>query len=160
MLQMSKLPANVAALAVATSRLSRLPLLWLGLFVSLSLVLPLPAQAEDANPALPPPTKVQNSPAALETVAPPAETSQGGLNEELSASGDQSNVEVRSYKRKDGTKIEEYSQRGHVYMVKVTPPGGLPPYYLYDQTGDGKFSRHLPGGIKGISPPEWVIQRF
>jgi len=153
MLQMSKLLTKLAVI-----RVQLFSLLLFGLFASVSFVLP--AQAEDANPALPPPTEVQDSAAALETVEPPAGAAQGGLHEDISASGDQSNVEIRSSTRKDGTKIEEYSHRGHVYMIKVTPPGGLPPYYLYDQTGDGKFSRHLPGGIKGVSPPEWVIQRF
>ncbi len=152
MLQMSKWSVNVA-----TIRVQMLSLL-VAVFVSFSVVLP--AQAKDANPALPPPTAVQDSPAALETVEPPADASAGGVSDALSASDDQSNVEVFSSTRKDGTKVEEYSHRGHVYMIKVTPPGGLPPYYLYDQTGDGKFSRHLPGGIKGIAPPEWVIQRF
>ncbi|MDQ6986290.1 MAG: DUF2782 domain-containing protein [Mariprofundaceae bacterium] len=150
---MSKLPVHVA-----TIRLPLLSLLLLGLFVSVLFVLS--AQAEDTNPALPPPTKVQDSPAAQETIEPSAGLSAGDLHEGLPTSDDQSNVEIFSSTRKDGTKIEEYSHRGHVYMVKVTPPGGLPPYYLYDQNGDGKFPRHLPGGMKGISPPEWVIQRF
>jgi len=153
MLQMSKLSVNVAAI-----RLPLFSLLLLGLFVPILFILS--AQAEDANPVLPPPTKVQDSPAARETIEPSAGASAGDMHQGLPASDDQSNVEIFSSKRKDGTKIDEYSHRGHVYMVKVTPPGGLPPYYLYDQNGDGKFSRHLPGASKGISPPEWVIQRF
>ncbi|MDX8392911.1 MAG: DUF2782 domain-containing protein [Mariprofundaceae bacterium] len=132
--------------------------LLLGLCVSISFVAPV--QAEDAESALPPPTEIQDGPAALETAERPTRNSGARLSEELSVPDDQSNVEVRSYKRKDGTKIEEYSHHGRVYMVKVTPSGGLPPYYLYDNNGDGEFARHLPGGAKGITPPEWVIQRF
>ena len=49
---------------------------------------------------------------------------------------------------------------GRVYMIKVQPPGGLPPYYLYDTNGDGRFNRRLPGDYKMISPPTWVIHRF
>jgi len=121
----------------------------------------LPAQAEDAAPALAPPTAVSDDPAALETLAPQDER---GIKRELSpsqseAEGD-ANVEIYSSTREDGTKIDEYSRHGHVYMVKVSPPGGFPPYYLYDNDGNGTFERRLPGGYKHISPPEWVIQRF
>jgi len=119
------------------------------------------AQAEDSRSAMPPPTEVQDSPEALETVEPPSSAPrQEGLRGELSAPAGGSNVEVYSSTRKDGTKIEEYSHHGRVYMVKVSPPHGLPPYYLYDNDGDGMFERRLPGGQKHITPPEWVIKRF
>jgi len=119
-----------------------------------------PAQAEDTEPVLPPPAAAPDSPEARETVTPDTASS-GNLSNELSNSENESNVDIYAYKRKDGTKIEEYSKRGHVYMVKVSPPGGLPSYYLYDRNGDGQFHRDVPGGSgKRISPPEWVIQRF
>jgi len=118
------------------------------------------AQAEDIAPVLPPPAAVPDSPEARETVVPDAEASDN-LSNAFSGSESQSNVDIYAYKRKDGTKIEEYSKHGHVYMVKVTPPGGLPPYYLYDRNGDGQFHRDIPGGGgKRISPPEWVIKHF
>jgi len=56
--------------------------------------------------------------------------------------------------------VEEYSLHGHVYMIKVSPAIGTPPYYLYDNNGDGNFERRMPGGYKYINPPEWVIKRF
>ncbi len=118
------------------------------------------ALAEDVDPALPPPTEMQDTPAAHETVVPKHSKSGNNLTSEFSGLESPSNGEIYSYKRNDGTKIEEYSRRGHVYMVKVSPPGGLPPYYLYDQNGDGQFHRDLNLGGKRITPPEWVIKRF
>jgi len=124
------------------------------------LLAPAFVQAEDSTPVLPPPTHVQDSPAAMETVAPSRTSSDEGLIGELGALEGDANVEVHASKREDGTKIEEYSHHGRVYMVKVSPPHGLPPYYLYDNDGDGKFERRLLGGQKHITPPEWVIKRF
>jgi hypothetical protein len=131
------------------------------LFTVLSMLLVIGApvvQAEDS--VLPPPTEVQDSAEARETVEPPSAPRDEGLRGELSAPKGDSNVEVYSSTREDGTKIEEYSHHGQVYMVKVSPPHGMPPYYLYDNDGDGAFERRLPGGYKHISPPEWVIKRF
>ncbi|MFQ5582464.1 MAG: DUF2782 domain-containing protein [Mariprofundaceae bacterium] len=106
---------------------------------------------------LPPPTRVQDTPAARETVtAPKSETN---LQQEF-GSPDEESVDVRSYQRKDGTTVTEHSVHGRVYMIKVQPQGALPAYYLYDSDGDGTFERRLPGNYKPISPPVWVIQRF
>jgi len=55
-------------------------------------------------------------------------------------------------------RIEEYRIRGHLYMIKVTPPHGRP-YYLVDHRGDGQMRRY-----DDLSPnfqvPLWVIHRF
>jgi hypothetical protein len=123
----------------------------------MSLAVPV-AQAEDPVAALPPPTEVQDSPEALETVDPPA--ADNSLSKELNVPESDADVEILSSIREDGTKIEEYSRHGRVYMVKISPPHGLPPYYLYDSDGDGKFERRLLGSHKHIAPPEWVIKRF
>ncbi|MDQ6973740.1 MAG: DUF2782 domain-containing protein [Mariprofundaceae bacterium] len=69
-------------------------------------------------------------------------------------------AEVRSYIREDKAKITEYSKHGHVYLIKVQPAGGLPPYYLEDSNGDGKFNQRLPGGYQRIHPPMWIIKEF
>lgn len=131
----------------------------LSLFV-LSMALSVPvAQAEDSISALPPPTEVQDSPEAMETVDPPA-ADDNSLSKEFSSPAGDADVEILSSVREDGTKIEEYSRHGRVYLVKISPPHGLPPYYLYDSDGDGKFERRLLGNHKHIAPPEWVIKRF
>jgi len=69
-------------------------------------------------------------------------------------------AEIRSYTREDKAKITEYSKHGHVYLIKVQPAGGLPPYYLEDSNGDGKFNQRLPGDYQRINPPMWIIKEF
>lgn len=83
-----------------------------------------------------------------------------GLRERFRSAGQEGQVEVYSYRRKDGAKVEEYSVHGRVYMLKIQPVGGLPAYYLYDNDGDGVFERSIPGNYKPLSPPMWVIKRF
>jgi len=84
------------------------------------------------------------------------------LNKELSPDDNKSGeVQINTYIREDDkATMTEYSVRGHVYMVKVEPVGGFAPYYLYDDKGDGTFTRRMAGGYKHLSPPEWVIHRF
>lgn len=55
-------------------------------------------------------------------------------------------------------KVEEYRLNGRLYMLKVTPPHGIP-YYLIDQRGDGQFTRqdNLDSGVR---VPQWVLLRF
>jgi hypothetical protein len=55
--------------------------------------------------------------------------------------------------------IEEYRRGGKVYMMKVIPGNGLPPYYLIDREGIGKFS---PVDAQGntLSGPQWLIFEF
>lgn len=118
--------------------------------------LAVPAASAAGPDALPPPAPGAHPPAAES----PSSQGKSGLKKELSPSGEQQGVEVRSYRKPDGTAISEYSMHGRVYMIKVQPPGGLPPYYLYDTNGDGRFNRRLPGDYKMISPPTWVIHRF
>ncbi|MBU1236414.1 MAG: DUF2782 domain-containing protein [Gammaproteobacteria bacterium] len=55
-------------------------------------------------------------------------------------------------------KVEEYRVNGRLYMMKVTPPHGIP-YYLIDNQGDGKWSR-ADGIESGLRVPMWVIKTF
>ncbi len=106
----------------------------------------------------PPPTEIHDTKTAHETVD--SKTPQN-LNEDLSApEGLAEGTEVRSYTRKDGAEITEYSINGKTYMVRVQPGRGLPAYYLYDGDGDGAFEQQVPGGYKRPSPPMWVIKKF
>lgn len=61
-------------------------------------------------------------------------------------------------KQRGEDKIEEYSIKGRLYIIKVTPPHGRP-YYLVDERGDGVFNRH-----DLLNPtfmvPMWVIKEF
>ncbi len=60
--------------------------------------------------------------------------------------------------QKGDTKEEEFRMNGKLYMVKVTPPHGVP-YYLVDSRGDGAFSRMEPTDT-GLRVPMWVIKSF
>ena len=55
--------------------------------------------------------------------------------------------------------VEEYRIGGKLYMVKVIPKGGEPPYYMIDDRGDGRFSR-MDTHDTGVRPPMWVIHSF
>lgn len=128
------------------------------LLVSMLYISVLPAMAADRSSALPPPTNVQDTPEARETV----QSSSNGhpLGKQFTTPDGDKDVQVRIFKRKNGAVVKEYSLNGHVYMVKISPVTGTPPYYLYDNNGDGKFEKRMPGGYRDIVPPEWVIQRF
>jgi hypothetical protein len=54
--------------------------------------------------------------------------------------------------------VEEYRVGGKLYMIKVTPPHGVP-YYMVDNTGDGRFIREDTMGAN-IRPPMWVLFNF
>ncbi|MFN0164502.1 MAG: DUF2782 domain-containing protein [Burkholderiales bacterium] len=58
-------------------------------------------------------------------------------------------------------KVEEFRIRGRLYMVRVTPPGGVP-YVLVDQKGDGQFAAPTsgPADAHNLSVPMWVIGTF
>ena len=55
-------------------------------------------------------------------------------------------------------KVEEYRLDGKLYMVKVTPPHGVP-YYLMDDTGNGVLTRRDNIG-PNVRPPMWLIHSF
>ena len=55
-------------------------------------------------------------------------------------------------------KVEEYRASGKLYMIKVTPPHGVP-YYMVDEKGDGVMTRK-DTLTSGTRPPMWVIKRF
>ena len=61
---------------------------------------------------------------------------------------------------KDGAStIEEYRINGQLYMLKVTPNGNFPPYYLYKQNLGGVWHR-VDGIEEPLIVPQWVIFEF
>lgn len=56
-------------------------------------------------------------------------------------------------------KVEEYRVNGKLYMLKVTPPHGVP-YYLMDDRGDGNWVRQDATSGSGLRVPMWVIGTF
>jgi hypothetical protein len=56
--------------------------------------------------------------------------------------------------------IEEYSFNGQVYMVKVTPQGGIPYYYI-DTDGDGRLELDLAQqALNPVQPVYWKIKEW
>ena len=75
-----------------------------------------------------------------------------------SVSGDAPNQPEVTISREAGQTVEEYRANGKLYMIKITPKHGLP-YYLVDDRGDGKFSRH-EGLDSGLRVPRWTLFSF
>lgn len=65
--------------------------------------------------------------------------------------------QVTIVKRGDD-KVEEYRNNGKLYMIKVTPPHGVP-YYLVDPDGSGNMVRQN-AGESNLRVPMWVIHSF
>lgn len=64
--------------------------------------------------------------------------------------------EVTIVKRGEDT-VAEYRIRGQLYMVKVTPPHGVP-YYLIDKDGKGQMVRE--DAPPSLAVPMWVIKSW
>jgi len=60
--------------------------------------------------------------------------------------------------KRGNDRVEEYRLNGKLYMLKVTPPHGVP-YYLIDEKGDGAMARQNPLD-SGLRVPMWVIRTF
>jgi hypothetical protein len=54
--------------------------------------------------------------------------------------------------------VEEYRVGGRLFMIKITPKSA-PPYYLVDDDGDGKFTRHDTVD-SNIRAPRWILFKF
>jgi len=56
--------------------------------------------------------------------------------------------------------IEEYRMNGQIYMVKVTPRGGIPFYYI-DTDGDGKLELDVDQqAMNPVQPVHWKIKEW
>lgn len=62
-------------------------------------------------------------------------------------------------KKNDKEVREEFRVNGRLYMIKVSPAGGFPAYYLIDHQGDGNFVQADVAG-PATRPPMWVIKTF
>ena len=71
--------------------------------------------------------------------------------------GDEVEPEVTILKRGEDT-VEEFRVNGRLYMIKVTPPHGVP-YYLVDRRGEGQLER-MDTLEPGTSVPMWVLKRW
>ena len=73
--------------------------------------------------------------------------------------GEQIEPTVTIREEEDRT-IEEYSFNGQVYMVKVTPEGGIPYYYI-DTDGDGRLELDMAQqALNPVQPVYWKIKEW
>ncbi len=99
-----------------------------------SLALAQPGTAKNADPAAPPPIppKVPN-----EQVEPSVVITE-----------------------REGQRIEEYSENGRVYMIKITPIKG-PAYYYLDEDGDGQLElRPSDKKMNPVQPVYWKLKEW
>lgn len=67
---------------------------------------------------------------------------------------------VVTIREEDGRTIEEYSLNGRVYMVKVTPQGGVPYYYI-DTDGDGQLELDMTQqALNPVQPVYWKVKEW
>jgi hypothetical protein len=53
--------------------------------------------------------------------------------------------------------VEEYRLGGQIYMVKITPKGGIPYYYI-DTDGDGKLELDMDQqALNPVQPVHWKV---
>jgi len=86
----------------------------------------------------------------LEPIPEPPPAPPGALNEAL-----EPQVTIT---RRGEDKVEEFRIGGKLYMLKVTPPHGVP-YYLLDDNGNGSWIRR-DSQDSGLRVPMWVIGTF
>ena len=56
--------------------------------------------------------------------------------------------------------IEEYRIDGQIYMVKVTPKGGIPYYYI-DTDGDGRLELDMDQrALNPVQPVYWKVKEW
>lgn len=63
-------------------------------------------------------------------------------------------------REEEDRRIEEYRMNGQVYMVKVTPEGGIPYYYI-DTDGDGQLELDATQrALNPVQPVYWKIKEW
>ncbi len=63
-------------------------------------------------------------------------------------------------REEEDRRIEEYRFNGQVYMVKITPVGGVPYYYI-DTDGDGKLELDMTDqALNPVQPVYWKIKEW
>lgn len=132
------------------SALSR-PLFSTALLASLAIVSTLALAQQEAPP--PPPIP--------ETDTPPAPPAVDSNNEPLPPKIVDEELEPTVTIRKEkGITYEEYRADGRIYMIKVTPPGGVP-YYLLDTDGDGNLETHSDDQRgQPVKPVYWKLKEW
>lgn len=63
-------------------------------------------------------------------------------------------------REEEDRRVEEYRLNGQVYMVKVTPKGGIPYYYI-DTDGDGRLELDAAQqALNPVQPAYWKVKEW
>ena len=88
---------------------------------------------------------------------PPADTEDVPIPPKVQNEQLEPTVTIRD---EDGRQIEEYRMNGQIYMVKVTPKGGIPYYYI-DTDGDGRLELDTAQqALNPVQPVHWKIKEW
>ena len=88
---------------------------------------------------------------------PPADTADVPIPPKVRGEQIEPTVTIR---QEEDRSIEEYSFNGQVYMVKVTPEGGIPYYYI-DTDGDGRLELDMAQqALNPVQPVYWKIKEW
>ena len=98
--------------------------------------------------AAPPPPPLPPGPAGVSDVPPPPPPVQSGQVMEPGVTIIQTEKEI----------IYEYRAGANLYMVRVVPRVG-PPYYFYDQDGDGQLE-YSDNDPRSSEVNQWVLFRW
>lgn len=94
----------------------------------------------------------QTAPAASKPATP------APLPDKIRAEDDPSAQPAVTIRKQDnGDTVEEYRRNGQLYMVKVTPPNGIP-YTLMDTNGDGRLDSS--DAVGPVGPVYYTIYRW
>jgi len=88
---------------------------------------------------------------------PPEDTSDVPIPPKIQGEQIEPTVTIRE---EEDRRIEEYRFNGQVYMVKVTPVGGIPYYYI-DTDGDGQLELDMADqALNPVQPVYWKIKEW
>lgn len=87
---------------------------------------------------------------------PPIDTEEQALPPKVQDEQIEPTVTIRE---EDERRVEEYSRNGQVYMVKITPKGGIPYYYI-DTDGDGRLETSPSKGLEPVRPVYWKVKEW
>ena len=99
---------------------------------------------------------------AVDDAPPPAAASTSAPQEQAPLAAPQTDIpEPEVNIREEPTQtIEEFRSQGRPYMIRVTPRGGLPPYYMVDNDGDGTLETRVNSPSNPPATPRWVLFRW
>ncbi|MDT8319907.1 MAG: DUF2782 domain-containing protein [Xanthomonadales bacterium] len=88
---------------------------------------------------------------------PPAETEDVPIPPKIQ---DEEIEPVVTIREEEDRLVEEYRRNGQIYMVKVTPRGGVPYYYI-DTDGDGQLEIDVDDqALDPVQPVHWKIKEW